>query len=132
MTERSETRLGGRTSVEKKPATASAAPHRPVSGHVPAAVWVRAQCAWCTSAMPAVARLTAFRSSLTKLLVAPSAARHSLCYRPPQAVRQQLLVQMVSPLEKERNERVASNKRRLEELGIQEAAAQLKAAPAAR
>jgi hypothetical protein len=35
---------------------------------------------------------------------------------------------MVSPLEKERNERVASNKRRLEELGIQEAAQELKAA----
>ena len=73
----------------------------------------------CTTKMPAWAHLTPIRISLTRLLVAPRAG-HS-----------QLRVLMVSPLEKERNERVASNKRRLEELGIQEAAQQLKAAPVA-
>ena len=66
--------------------------------------------------MPAWSRPTSIRSSLAKLLVTPRTA-HS-----------QLRVLMVSPLEKERNERVASNKRRLEELGIQEAAQELKAA----
>ena len=72
--------------------------------------------AFYSSKMPAWTHITSIRSSLTKLLASPRVA-HS-----------QLRVLMVSPLEKERNERVARNKRRLEELGIQEAAQELNGA----